>query len=261
MQPGLDVREVDHLASTRPLAREQRGLDGEGDVDAGVGVAVREAGREGGIAVAIASQVGVAAERVHGGREALESAVGAGGPEAGEARLDDARIELGEPRVVQPELLDDAHCVVLDVDVRDAHQIAQQPDAVGPFDVQRDALVIALRVVEVGVAVPEALARVAVRVERAEGALQVQLGQVAIVRARRVDVLDRLDLDHLGPEVGEDQARCRARPDDRLREHAHALEGQPRLAAGVGRGAGCSVRRHCAASGSRRPRGCSRAAP
>ena len=222
-----------------------------------LGVAVREAGREGGIAVAVASQEGVAAERVHRGGEALEAAVGAGRPEAGEARLDDARIEFGEPRVVQPELLDDAHGVVLDVDVGDAHQLAQQLDAVGPLDVQRDALVVALGVVEVGVAVPEALARVAVRVERAERALQVELGQVAVVRARRVDVLDRLDLDHVGPEVGEDQAGRRPRPDDRLGEHAHALEGQPRLAAGFGSG----VRRHCAASGSRRPRGCSRAAP
>ena len=221
------LRHLDQPSLAAALALVERGLQRERHVRAGIRVGVVGGRRLRGIRVPVAAHQGVTGQRLHRRSEALEIAVGAAQAEAGEADHDQLRIDLGQRRPVDAEMPGDGLRVVLDEGVRVAHEFQEQLVAALAVQIERDALVGALRVVEEGVAVPEALARIAVHEARPGRALALPRRDVPVEGSRRVEVLDRLDLDHLRAEVREDHRAERPGPDDRLREHAHALQRQP----------------------------------
>src|SRR5439155_17129623 len=80
-------------------------------------------------------------------------------------------------------------------------------------------------VVEPRLTIPEALGVVSVDVVTADVRLHEEVGDMPHHRPRRVEVLNRLDLNHLGAEVREDQRGEWPGPDDPLRDDADAGEG------------------------------------
>ena len=119
--------------------------------------------------------------------------------------VDEVR-ELGLERgVVEAERGHQAGAEVLEHDVARADQLLRRRQAFGGVDVEDDALLVA--------------------VERAEEA-DAEARQLA-----RLVAAGRLDLDHLGAEVGEDHPAGRAHDHVRELDDADAVEGQ----AGMGR--------------------------
>ena len=184
---------------------------------------------------AVAAQHRVACDGLHRRAVALEVAVRPAQPEAREARHHEPRVQLRQRVPAAEEAVDDARGVVLDVRVGNAHEVEEQLAAGLAAQVEGDALVAARGVVEGVAAVPEALADVAAGEARAHRALRLLPRHVADVAAGGREVLDRLDLDHLGAEVGEHERAGRPRPHDCLREDAQPREGA-RVVRGVGRG-------------------------
>ena len=226
---GLGLRDLDQLALARAPPCPERGLEREGDVRAGVRVAVQGGRGERRVGVLVAAQRGVADDGLHDVAVALVVGVRAADPEAREAHHDQPRVDLRQRRPVDLEVPDDVGRVVLDEGVGLADEVVEELAAALAGEVERDRLAGALGVVEPRLTVPEALAGVAVDVVAAGRARQQRRVEVALHRAGGVEVLDRLDLDHLGAEVGEDQRRVGTRPNDRLREDAHPLEGKAAL--------------------------------
>ncbi len=115
-----------------------------------------------------------------------------------ERAIDDARIGLGKIRVTAAKPVHGAGRVVLDRHVGRRHQPVQQRAALTGFQIEGEAALIAVE-----------------RAEEAGGKAGEPPGRIAA---------DRLDLDHVGAEIGEDQPR--ARTHDGVAEFEHANAGK-----------------------------------
>jgi hypothetical protein len=115
--------------------------------------------------------------------------------EAGDADDDEARVQPRHLHDRQPEAFERSGPEVLDQDVRAFEQSAEDGELVRAFEVERDAELVAVQ---------EPVVRARSVDERAESA--------GVVSARR------LDLDHLGAEIGEQH------PAERSRKNTSELE-------------------------------------
>jgi hypothetical protein len=122
--------------------------------------------------------------------------------------------------VVDLELAGDPGAEVLDHDVGVAHEIVEHLEAGFALQVQRHALLVAVERDEVGPLAVEGIARI--RGQEFARALAAQ----------------RLDLDRLGPEVGEDHGAVGAGEHVRQVEDAHTTQGFCQIASPNQRRAG-----------------------
>src|SRR5690606_25651557 len=128
-----------------------------------------------------------AAERLRGRTPGRVGAVTARVPKAGKRAVDDVRADLAELFVVQAPRLHDARREVLDHNVADGDEALEDVEAERVADVEENALLVAVEVVE-------------------EAGVVERRG-VADDGPPEPDGIDRLgvfDADHLGAEVGED---------------------------------------------------------
>ena len=181
----LQQRRLDPLAAPRLLALD----DGDGDAvraeDAGAKVGDRDADAH----RALAGQSGDRHQPAHALRDLVESRPQAVRPVlavAGDAGVDEARVDRGHRLVVDAELSLHVGTEVLDQHVGLQHQLLEDRDALGRLQVQRHAALVAVDVAEVA-----AFARAA--------------DAFAFVHRRR-----HLDLDDLRAPVGELADRRRA---------------------------------------------------
>ena len=122
------------------------------------------------------------------------------GQEALERAIDQARIDLLEILRPQPALGHRVRREVLDQHVGRLQQLHQHRPALGRIGVERQALLVAVEVAE-------------------------EAGAEAAQLARAVAV-DRLDLDHLGAEIGQDHAAGRSEDGVGEFDDADAFEGR-----------------------------------
>src|SRR5690349_6219109 len=120
--------------------------------------------------------------------------------EAFQRAVDEARIALRDRLVAEAELLERAGAEVFGEDVRAVEELAHDGLALGALHVHREAFLVA--------------------VEHREKA------RARMLQAARVVALERLDLDHLGTEVGEHQAARGPHHHVRELDDADALQGQ-----------------------------------
>ena len=178
----VDHRDVDLAA----LALDDLGEQAEPGGEAGGVVDHREAalGRR---------RIGIAGERHDAGHRLDDVVVGgavgvrAVEPVAGERDADDLRINLTQHVVGETELPDRARPEIGDERVGARDDPMEIGAAGGGGEIERDALLAAVEAREIGVVRPDAM--------RADVARDVAFG--------------RLDLDHLGAEIGEHQAAIR----------------------------------------------------
>ena len=144
-------------------------------------------------------QAGDRHQPAHALRDLVEAGpvgVGAGLAEAGNAGIDEARIDLGERLVVDPEPLLHVGAEILHHDIGLLHHALEGGEPFGRLQVERHAALVAMQVLEVG-----ALARPAHRL--------FQSGR-------------RLDLDDIGAPVGELAHAGRSRAHAGQIEHREA---------------------------------------
>ena len=148
--------------------------------------------------------VGAAVDR-HEARKRLQHAVGGGAfaqwpflPEAGHGQVDDARVEVGNDLVAEPEALDDTGPEALHEDVGFGGKLAHHRHALGGFQIDDEA----------------ALAEVGDDERRRHVAER----PVLALGAHPVAAL-WLDLDHVGPLLS--QQRRGVRPGDALAQVEH----------------------------------------
>ena len=129
---------IDMASLARGLPRPQGGLHGLQVIQRRGQIDDRHPG-------AVRDVVGAAVDR-HEARKCLQHAVGGGAlaqrpflPEAGHRQVDDARVEVGNHFVAEPEALDDAGPEALHEDVRLGCELAHDRHALGGFQVHHDA--------------------------------------------------------------------------------------------------------------------------
>ena len=193
----FEQRALDQPALPGPLAllqrqhRTERAKHSADDVDhRGTGTQRPAAG---------AGHIGETAHHLHDLIERRPLLVGPG-QEALQCAIDEARVDLLQVRRPKLALGHRTWREILDQHIGLFEQLHQDLTALGRIGIERQALLVAIEVAE-------------------------EAGAEAAQLARAVAV-DRLDLDHLGPEVGQDHAA--GRPQDRVGEFddADALEGR-----------------------------------
>ena len=193
----FEQRALDQPALAGVLALLQRQHRAEGAEHAAQDVDHRGAGAQ--RPARRAGHVGKPAHHLHDLVERRPLLVGAG-QEALQRAVDQPRIDLLQMLGPQPALAHRARREVLDHHVGRLQQLHQHRPALGRVGIEREALLVAVEVAE----------------EAAAEALQL---------ARAVAV-DRLDLDHLGAEVGQDHAAGRTEDGVGELDDADALEGR-----------------------------------
>jgi hypothetical protein len=144
-------------------------------------------------------------DAAHALRDDVEAAflpVGAGLAEAGNRRIDDARVDFLDRLVVDAELFGDARPEILDDDVGRGGELHEYFLALRLLHVERDALLVAIE-------------------HRKAIALVVDLGLEA---ARAVAFGKSFDLGHVGAHVREHQRAVRSGHDGGEIEHLHAFK-------------------------------------
>ena len=203
-QRDLRIEEADFERTTAPaaIALDHRGQDGDGAVEAAGGVAqVKRNVRRPGLRMP--GQAHAAAERLHD--EVVAGAPGQRpvGAEGADRDADDARIDVRERRVAQAQTIHHAGAVVVVHHVGGLDQVEKNPASGGRLEIDAHALLVAVVALELR-------------------ALAFDLRTHAVV-ANRV-ALERLDLDHLGAEVGQDHRPERAGDEQRQVENGQAGE-------------------------------------
>ena len=169
------------------MAPIQRGQRAKRTVRAGAEVAERYAGRNGSDGVLLAGETHDAAHRLSDQIEAAAIAVRTGMPEPGDRAIDQTRVERMHRVIAEPETIERAGSEVLDEDVRRCRQRAHQCRALGALQVDRDRAFVAIDEVE--------------RPERTGFGFATGFA------------IERLDLDHVGAEIGEQHRAISARND------------------------------------------------
>ncbi len=191
----FEQRGFDELAAPGVLALAQRRLDGDHreraahDVDDGGAGAQRLAGRPG--------HVGKPGHELHHLVECRAMLVGAA-EKTLERAIDEPRVGLGEIGIAAAEPVHGAGRVVFDRHVGGRRQAVQQRAAFVGLEIDGEAALVAVE-----------------GAEETGGEAGQPPGRIAA---------DRLDLDHVGAEIGEDQPR--ARPHDGVAEFEHADAGK-----------------------------------
>jgi hypothetical protein len=147
-QHRLQQRGVHPLADAGRLTLQQRHQDalGEEDARAQVGDGNAHAHRS------LPGNAGDGHEAAHALRDLIHAgpiAIGPALPEAGDAAIDQPRIERAQVLVVDPEPPLDVRSIVLDHDVGLARQPLEDGHALGLAQVQRHRLLVAVQVLEV----------------------------------------------------------------------------------------------------------------
>ncbi len=219
-QGGGEQVDLDVLAATALLAGVQRGEDADRGVQPGHHVEDRDAGAEG-------LGVGAAGE-AHQARHRLDDQVVAGQypapvrrTEAADRGVDDPRVGGRDGVVVEAEARETAGAEVLHHDVGAAGELLGERDVAGVLEVEGDGALVAVD--------PEVVRRDAV----AHG----RLPRPGVVAG------GRLDLDHLGAEVGEQHRGVGAGQDPR-----EVGDQQPRERSGRSVGHGDPLLKHGHAS-------------
>ena len=173
----------------RPVvcARVQRGEDAERRVHPGGDVGDRDAGAHA-AAAGLAGHADHAALGLDHEIERGAVAIRAVLAEAGDRAVDDARLPRARLRVADAELVDGADAQVLEHDVGAIEQPEEDRLALGMLQIERDALLVAIQVDEVG--------RLVAVERRPPGARDL--------------AVERLDLDDLRAVVAEHRRRERA---------------------------------------------------
>ena len=144
----LQERGGDPLAFAGLLALEQRGDDAEREVDAGTGVADGDPGAH----RAFAGPAGDRHEPAHALRDLVEAgAVGVRPvlPEAADAGVDDARIDLAHRLVIDAEPQFHLRPVILNDHIRGLRHLLEDRHPFGRLEVQRHAPLVAVHVLEI----------------------------------------------------------------------------------------------------------------
>ena len=82
--------------------------------------------------------------------EARPVGVGAGLPEAGNARIDELRIDLAQLRIVDPEPPLHIGTKILDYDVSFLHHALERRQGFGRLEVERHAALVAMQILKIG---------------------------------------------------------------------------------------------------------------
>jgi len=145
-------------------------------------------------------------------------------PKPGEADHHQLRVGRVQHLPADAEVIRHVGRVVLQEHVRLGDQLQGQAAPAFAGQVERGRQVAPLGVVENHHPVPEALRAVAVEVADAPEALHNDVGDVPQLGARRVEMLDRLDLDDLSAQVRQDHRAERASPHQALRQDPDTSE-------------------------------------
>ncbi len=201
-QDRVEHRDFDALALACPLRRAECREQADGGVQRRrqVGARVGQVDHRG---PALASLVLDQARcGVHGGREGAVVAPGRVAAEAVHRNHHRARIRCVHGVPSNPEAIGDARAEVLEHDVAHAHQI------------ERERPSLRLRQVDAHVAFAEI-----------RPGVETRLPTVVLGRDQAREIArGRLDLDHVGAELGEDASRVRSREHLRKIEDAHVRE-------------------------------------
>ena len=137
------------LALARPLALQQRQQNALGRENAGGEIGNRNAGAH----RALARQAGHRHDAAHALRDLVEPrplAIRAVLAEAGNAGVDQARIDRAQRLVIDAEPVLDVGPVIFDQHVGLAHQALQNLDALFAFEVERHRALVAVQILKVG---------------------------------------------------------------------------------------------------------------
>ena len=206
----LPHRDVDDLpALPVEVAGEERRYDRDGGMDPSVGVAVGHVDVAGAAVLGVAGHRGEARERrderAVAGVEAPRPVL----PEGGDEGHREVRVDGEQVVGAEPHPFEDPGAEVGDEDVAPAREAPDEGPALGPGEVDPDALLVLPEVVEVAVAV---------RPRR-------KLPRVHRGAAGEVEAPRRLDLQHLRSEGAEEQGAVRPGPHPREVEHPDPAEG------------------------------------
>ena len=194
----LEHRDLDLAAVAGARALVQCAEHAVGGIEAGDGIGD---GRPDDPGVGrVHQQLQVAAGRLRHRVVARSRRRGAGGAEAADRAVDEARVEFAQPLLAHAQLLRHAGPEVLDVHVRRLHQLVQALAVGLLLGVERDAALVAV---------------VGLEMRAVEAALE---GAERVARARL------LDLDDVGAQVAQHHAAGRPGDERALLEHAHAFQ-------------------------------------
>ena len=187
---GLELRDVDPLPGAAALAVQQRADDRRHRVVARDVVGQRH-GRHRGLAVGVAGEVVEAGERGQVGAPRLVVAVRPlAAAVAGHAHVDDVRVHRPHVLVVDPQRVDGRDAEVREEHVALLDDAVEELTALGRLELEADAALLRVE----GVVAGEHVA-----------AREPDVGRrpCGHTRAHRGAARARLDLDHVGAEVGE----------------------------------------------------------
>ena len=143
-----EQRRLNALALAGLLAFEQSNEDAHRAEDAGREIRDGDTRADG----ALAGESRNGHQAAHALRDLVEAgAIGIGAvlAEAGNARVDEARVERAQIRIADAEAVFDVGTIVLDKDVSGGNEAFKDFDALGAFEVQGHAALVAMEILEI----------------------------------------------------------------------------------------------------------------
>src|SRR5258706_11659230 len=159
----LQQKSLNPLALAGLLALEQRHQDSDRAKEPGAGVADRDPRAH----RSLPGQSGDRHEPAHALRDLVEAgaiAIGAVFAEAADARINQPRIDFSQRLIIDAEPMLDARPIIFDHDIRLRDESLEDRNAIWAFQIQRNAALVALQILEVGAMAPIERTPVAVRI-------------------------------------------------------------------------------------------------